>query len=68
MDYEELKASINIKNLLYWVTHHGEKLDDTANMATGNHSIERGVYRSDVDGVFSGLGNEADGAEISSDD
>ena len=52
MDYEELKASINIKNLLYWITHHGEKLDDTTNMETGNHSIERGVYRSDVDGVF----------------
>jgi hypothetical protein len=59
MNYDELKAAINIQNLLYWVTHHGEKLDDTTNMATGNHSTERGVYRGNADGVLGGRGDQA---------
>ena len=59
MNYDELKSHINIQNLLYWVTHHGDKLYDNRNLATGNHNIERGVYRGDVDGVLGRGRNQA---------
>ena len=68
MNYDELKAAINIQNLLYWVTHHGVKLDDTTNMAANNHSIERGIHRGDINGVFGGRGDEADGTETLAND
>ena len=68
MNYDELKSHINIQNLLYWVTHHGDKLDDNRNLATGNHNIERGVYRGDVDGVLGGFGDETHEAKSSSHD